>query len=264
MQGGTSGANAEHRFAWFGRERDACPDLVVKTVAVGSTLLDASERFTVTHETQNTGSSTTDASTTRFYFSRNASKSDDDLRAGSVSPVGPLERGATTGDVDVSVTAPKLPGTWFVLACADDTAQFDEISDTNNCRVAGDTVSVDLVAGETIPADVDFGQVAHAVAGRRLPLRLAFDVPPRSPATRANVFLATRSAAGRRIRRVGSVRVPANPRGRARRARVRASVRLRRAAPAVRRQFVIVCRPGRPRARRCVVSARPLFVTRRR
>jgi hypothetical protein len=264
MQGGSSSGNAEHRFAWFGRERDACPDLVMKSLDVSPTRVDALEPITATHETRNTGSSTTPASTTRFYFSRDASKSDDDLRRGPGSAVGPLERGESTGDVAVSITAPKQSGTWHVLACADDTAEFDEISDTNNCIAAPGTVGVDLTRADATPIDVDFGQVAHAVAGRRLPLRLAFDLPPGSSATRAHVYLATRSAAGRRIRRAGTVRIPANARATFRRVRLRASVRLRRAAPPVRRQFVIVCRPGRPRAGRCAVAARPLFVTRRR
>ena len=265
MQGGSTSANAEHRFAWFGRERDACPDLVVKSFTVGSTSIDSSEPLTVSHETQNTGSSLTPASTTRFYFSRDAGKSDDDLLRSPGSAVGQLERAATSGVVAVSITTPKLSGTWYVIACADDLGGFDEISDTNNCRAAADTVTVGPLTTDTaIPADVDFDVVAHATAGGRLPLRLKFDVAARSNAVNARIYLASRSAAGRRIRRIGSVRVPRNQRGTARRLLVRKTVRLPRTRPRVRRQFVIVCRAGRPRANRCAVSRRPLFVTRRK
>ena len=260
MQGGTTGANAEHRFAWFGRARDACPDLAVTTLTHGSTARDPGAPVNVSHEIQNTGSGAAPASTTGFYFSRDASKSDDDLRAANVSALGQLQRAGLSGLLATTITAPRAFGTWYVIACADDLGAYDEISDTNNCKAADDTV---VVGGIPAVTEVDLGSsLMYVPAGGRLPVELQLHLPTRARASRAQIYLAPQPAVGQRMRHIGSVSSPRNLRDGSTRATVRRILRLPRSAPPARRQFLVACLGTRPRADRCVISRRPLFVTR--
>jgi hypothetical protein len=77
------------------------------------------------------------------------------------------------------------------------------------------------------------------------------------------VYLTARTAVGRTMTRVGSIRAPGNAGAALGRVRATATLRLPRHAPATRRRFLVAC-VGKPRADRCVVARRALFVTSRR
>jgi hypothetical protein len=259
MQGGSRDANAQHRFAWFGRERDACADLSVVSLGVLPTSAGTGEDLFIGHTTRNLGAGTGGASTTRFYLSRDASKSDDDVRLNGTSAVPALARGASHGEL-ISAPAPHGTGTRYLLACADDTTAVAEITDTNNCMVADDTVLLEGLTG-TQPNDIDQGPIVHAPAGASVRVRMRFDVPARAPRATAHAYLSPKSRVQRGMKRLGSF--PVRRTGGARQLRVTRRLRMPRSAPR-RRQFLVVCVGARRNADRCLVARRPLYVTKRR
>ena len=143
QQGGNLNQDAEHRFVWFGRERDGCADLVISDPAFLPTTIRRGESLLVGQTTRNIGSGTAGSSTTRVYLSRDATHSDDDLQLDETAAHGSLDPGESEGlGIVGEVSAPAL-GTYYVIVCADDTERVSEVTNTNNCRVAG-TVIVQL------------------------------------------------------------------------------------------------------------------------
>ena len=118
------------------------PDLIETSVTnPPATVLDGGS-FSVTDTVQNTGSATAAASTTRYYLSTTTSKSGARLLTGSRA-VPSLAAGATSsGTVTVTVSAGTAGGTYFLLACADDTLVVPEINENNNCKASATQVTV--------------------------------------------------------------------------------------------------------------------------
>ena len=147
QQGGSLNQDAEHRFVWFGRERDGCADLVISDLAFLPTTIRRGESLLVGQTTRNIGSGTAGSSTTRVYLSRDATHSDDDLQLDETAAHGSLDPGESEGlGIVGEVSAPAL-GTYYVIVCADDTERVSEITNTNNCRVAGTViVQLDVIA----------------------------------------------------------------------------------------------------------------------
>ena len=57
--------------------------------------------------------------------------------------VAALLAGATSsGSTTVTVPPTTVPGTYFVLACADDALVVNEANETNNCRASGTSLLV--------------------------------------------------------------------------------------------------------------------------
>jgi hypothetical protein len=250
----------EHRFVWFGRARDACPDLTTTAVSLQTTSVDEGGIVGVNHDIRNTGSALTPDSDTRFYWSQDALKSDDDLLTANEVRASGVAPGATLTMPLAGVVAPTTDGTYYLLACADGNLAFDEISDTNNCLAAPDTVVVGTSARARV-SSVDFsGALAHAIAGARLRVAVGVQQPARGKALRVTVYLTARTAIGRTMTRLGSIRARGNAGGTVGRVAATALLRLPRDAPATRRRFLVAC-AGKPRADRCVVARRPLFVT---
>jgi hypothetical protein len=50
--------------------------------------------------------------------------------------------GTSTGMATVTISATTLPGTYFVLACADDLKKVVESKENNNCRASATQVTV--------------------------------------------------------------------------------------------------------------------------
>jgi CARDB len=269
MQGGTANGNAEHRFAWFGREREGCADLSVVALAAFADTTEANESLAISQATRNIGSGTAGASQTRYYLSRNASKSDDDLLLSEDSEVPTLGRGASASDL-VTPSAPTLAsGTYYVLACADDRTAVGEISDTNNCMASPQTVS--LVGKSGGPAGVDDPVVVADVAtvpgdqaappGDLVPVDLAFRASG-GGAGRPSISLRLNTAAAasgsREIARTTAA-FAGGPRSQATLRRLRRQVRIPRGL-ARRRQFLIACVGTRPLLSRCLPAQDPIYV----
>ena len=265
QQGGSLNQDAEHRFVWFGRERDGCADLVVSDLEFLPTRITRGELLLVAQTTRNIGSGTAGASTTRVYLSRDASPSDDDLLLDETAAIGSLERGESQGlGVAAEVTAPAL-GTYYVIACADDTERRSEVTNTNNCRV-GDTVTVNLnvIASGTV-RDLSTPPYGAFAAGSRFSatLRTRRAGTGEQVAGRLGVWLSSsprRTAESRLVltRRIGT--------GTTGTVRQRLRVRVpRRLEPGDYSVIACLDRSQRsPGVSRCLTGRNPLHVTARR
>lgn len=143
--GGAKKGDAEAMFVWFGREKNACPDLVVESFA--GAYSSALKKLLLADTTRNIGSGPTGQTTeTRYYLSRDADKDSSDklitvdpkhevpdLAADESHPL------LTVGDVPSGSF-----GTYYLIACADDTELVDEVTETNNCTTGSKTVQIPL------------------------------------------------------------------------------------------------------------------------
>jgi subtilase family serine protease len=117
----------------------------------------AGSTIDVTETTQNIGTGGASASVTGFYLSTNALLEPSDMRIGSRA-VPALAAGATSARM-TSVTLPPIsPGTWYLIANADDERTIAETVETNNTRAISVLVGPDLsVATLTLPFTVSAG-----------------------------------------------------------------------------------------------------------
>jgi subtilase family serine protease len=115
----------------------SAPDLTETSVTnPPATIVDGSS-FPVTDSVQNNGGVTAPASITRYYLSATVSKTGAHPLSGKRS-VPSLSAGASsTGTVTITVSAGTPAGTYFLLACADDTGLVAESNEGNNCKASG-------------------------------------------------------------------------------------------------------------------------------
>ena len=143
MQDGGTNDDAEHRFVWFGRERDGCSDLTITLVDFLSAVIEAGFAISITHTTANIGGITADSSFTRFYLSRDQTQSSNDLLLIGLHQV-PSLGGGDSDTQTVTATVPaEANGDYFVIACADDTEKIDELTETNNCLASDEQLTVE-------------------------------------------------------------------------------------------------------------------------
>ena len=121
------------------------PDLVVATLSVPATG-GAGLPITVTDTVENEGGGSTVVSTiTSFYLSTNATLGPGDILLGT-RPVGVLGPNATSpGTTTLTIPVGTAPGTYYVIARADDGGLVSEISEANNTRADLIKLSPDLV-----------------------------------------------------------------------------------------------------------------------
>ena len=146
-----SSTTQEPRFVWFGRERDGCADLVVS--AFGFLYSSSSNLLTLADTTWNTGGIEAAASKTRFYLSRDTAADSGDTLLDAIHEVPALD----DADSDPELLFTSVPegtraGTYYVIACADQPESIDEVSDSNNCLVEPDTLTVKAKFTLTRPA----------------------------------------------------------------------------------------------------------------
>jgi photosystem II stability/assembly factor-like uncharacterized protein len=116
------------------------PDLVVRAVSNPPASVARGATFTVTATTDNAGAADAAPSRTRFYLSLNTTKGDTDHKLGGSIAVPVLLPGNSyTDTVTVTVPPTVAPGSYYLIACADDTAVLTETKDTNNCRTSSAT-----------------------------------------------------------------------------------------------------------------------------
>jgi subtilisin len=123
---------------------DEGPDLVVSTLTKPPAAVSPGRAFSVTDTTRNSGSQdATAASVTRYVLSADTVRSADDVvltGTHAVPALGAARQHRATVRVVVPATA--APGTYRLLACADDTALLTETNETNNCRASATQVTV--------------------------------------------------------------------------------------------------------------------------
>jgi subtilase family serine protease len=118
-------------------------DLVTEAVSAPPAIAMPGSKFTVTTGVHNPSAVTVAASTSRFYLSYNVVRDAGDvLLTGSLSVAGPAAGATSTGAKSVTIPAAVAEGTYWLLACADDTAAVRETNEANNCTASAATMVV--------------------------------------------------------------------------------------------------------------------------
>jgi subtilase family serine protease len=98
----------------------------------------------ITDTTRNAGAAGAGSSVTAFYLSSNFTLDAGDVRLASARVVGPIAGGGAA-TATTNVTLPTVaPGTWYLVARADDQAAVLETVETNNTRFASIAIGPDL------------------------------------------------------------------------------------------------------------------------
>jgi subtilase family serine protease/subtilisin family serine protease len=144
-------------------------DLAVTAVSDPPVAAVPGTSFLVTDTTLNVGPVSVPATTTRYVLSVDAVRSADDVVIGSRG-MGALGPGVpSVGSAMATIPVGTATGTYFVLACADDTAQIVEANEVNNCRAAAGTVAV-------APATADYVVTAVSEPPVTIPASAGFAV----------------------------------------------------------------------------------------
>lgn len=142
------------------------PDLRVSTVSepVGSVVAGGS--LEVHDVTRNSGLATAGAATTRYYLSADAAKGAGDvfLPGGRTTP-GLAVGTSSSGTAVVAVPLVTPPGTYRLLACANDDGVVVELDHANNCLASSGTIDVALPPGNGDPDGVPDAVEAGAPNG---------------------------------------------------------------------------------------------------
>jgi subtilase family serine protease len=121
----------------------AKPDLMAVSMSNPPASAARGSSFSVTDRVKNQGDANAGASTTRYYLSIDQGKGVGDVSLAGSRPVPQLTPGATSeGTVQVTVKGNTPLGTYYLLACSDDTMRVEESDETNNCIASGSTVTV--------------------------------------------------------------------------------------------------------------------------
>ena len=119
------------------------PDLVISALTSPLPSARRGTAVTLTDTVTNNGTAPAAASTTRYYVSLDAVRNTGDRLMTGTRSVGTLAPGATsTGTVNAVIPSTLTPGTYYVIACADDFLRVTESGANNNCRAAPTRISV--------------------------------------------------------------------------------------------------------------------------
>ena len=127
-----------------GRPRVLLPNLVVSQLTNPPAKAKRGDQFAFTETTANTGAAPSGTTTdTRYYLSTDQVKDSGDQRIPPGRGVPSLAPGASSTRNRTLVVPSDFPvGTYYMLACADDVFEVQEISETDNCRATTTTVKV--------------------------------------------------------------------------------------------------------------------------
>ena len=124
------------------------PDLVETAVSDPPAVVTLKDKFNVTDTARNQGTTLAAASTTRYYLSLDGVQKTK-LLGGGGRNVPALNPGVDSAGSDmVTVPVSAKPGTYFVLACADDRGAVVEDNENNNCSAS--TAQVEVKAADLI------------------------------------------------------------------------------------------------------------------
>ncbi len=119
------------------------PDLFISAMTA-PTRASAGATIAVTDTTKNIGGGGAGSSTIGFYLSANLTLDAGDFRVAGTRAVGPLDAGASSLGTTTLVLPAVLPGTWFLMANADDTYTVAETQEINNVRYTTVYIGPDL------------------------------------------------------------------------------------------------------------------------
>jgi hypothetical protein len=119
------------------------PDLVVTAVTNPPGTARPGGSFSVTATVKNQGLASAGSSTVRYYLSLDGVQgTGDKLLSGSRSVASLAVGASSTGTVTVTIPSSTVSGTYFLLACADDTKVVAESNEGNNCRSSNTQIGV--------------------------------------------------------------------------------------------------------------------------
>jgi len=141
------------------------PNLVVNALSDPPAGALPGESFAVSDRVDNTGLGPADSSTTRYYLSADPARGTDDRPLAESRAVPALAAGAgSTGTVSVAIPDGTPPGSYVLLACADDLQAVAETSEEDNCRSSAGVVQLggpDLVAA-AVSDPLEFVRPGHS------------------------------------------------------------------------------------------------------
>jgi len=119
------------------------PDLIENWVGNPPPGAKAGSTIEVTDQAGNQGNAAAGASTTRYYLSLDTIKGLGDPQLAGARAVPALPVGTAAGDtVAVTIPVSTAPGTYYLIACADDLGVVTESNETNNCLSSAGTATV--------------------------------------------------------------------------------------------------------------------------
>jgi uncharacterized delta-60 repeat protein len=119
------------------------PDLIETSVSNPPAAASPGSEFSVTDTVENQGDADAGPSTTRYYLSVDKIKGSTDNLLTGTRPVPALAPGAaSTGTVEVTIPSSAAAGTYYLLACADNTKMVPESNETNNCIASSTAVQI--------------------------------------------------------------------------------------------------------------------------
>jgi subtilisin family serine protease len=119
------------------------PDLTESGVSVSATLVAPGGTLTVMDTAMNKGGGSAGASSTQFYLAPFTTKSAGARLLAGNRAAGPLSSGVNSPGTTIITVPPDMGlGTFYLLACADDTNVVSETNENNNCAAAGQRVQV--------------------------------------------------------------------------------------------------------------------------
>jgi subtilase family serine protease len=133
-------------FASATQMRVTRPDLVETAVSDPPPTAAQGSSFQITDTVSNQGDAPAGSSVTRYYLSLDAAKSAGDIPLLGTRPVPGIPAGTSSppGTVTAAVPQGTPPGSYFLLACADDTNLVSESDESNNCLASGTRVQIGL------------------------------------------------------------------------------------------------------------------------
>ncbi len=119
------------------------PDLVISSVTDPPSAAGGGDIFSVSDTVLNQGTADSGGSTTRFYLSLDMNKDAGDVGLTGARGLSGLAPGASNnGTINVGVPFGIVAGTYYLLACADDSGFVTESDELNNCSASAQTVAV--------------------------------------------------------------------------------------------------------------------------
>ncbi len=113
------------------------PDLTVTALTFTPSKVIRGNSITVITITKNNGKGSAGESTTRYYLSANNKKDKKDKLLNESNTVQALDVAASSsGSTSVTIPANSKPGSYYIIACADDTKSVTESNEKNNCKIS--------------------------------------------------------------------------------------------------------------------------------
>jgi hypothetical protein len=124
------------------KSKNDLPDLTVTTVTVTPAKVIRGNSITVKDTTRNRGKGQAEASVTNYYLSSDNRKSKKDRLLTNNSVQALDATASSSGTTAVTIPADTRPGSYYIIACADDMKQVSESNEKNNCRASKKKIRV--------------------------------------------------------------------------------------------------------------------------